>query len=617
MKKFFVALLLLGLVLFGTGCTAETEEESGINAEEVVEPGEADLVENYSFDQVVKIVFSGNSATVSNPVPGVTVTESGAYLVIASTTEEVEYRISGTTTDGSLKIYSDHIFKLVLEGVTITSSSGPAINIQSGKGTFIVLEENSVNRLTDSSSYLSSSEDMKGCLFSEGQLVFSGTGSLTVAGNYKHGICSDDYIIVREGTITVTTAVSDGIHTNDYVIIQEGTLAIAATGEGIECEYGNIAIHNGTLDITTSGRKGHGLKSAGNLAVNGGEIRIVTGGVASKGINSNSDVKLNGGTIVISTSGDAIYEDKDTSSAAGIKADGNLSVTSTQLTIHSSGSGGKGINTEGDITIESGTIQVVTTGKQYTYNRETSSAKGIKSKGDITINGGTIRVTASGDSGSEGIESKNILTINGGDIEVYAYDDALNASSAIVINGGTIYGYSSGNDGIDSNGTLTVTGGVVIASGTSSPEGGFDCDNNTFAITGGILIGTGGSTSTPTSNACTQRSVIYRGTGSSGQLINIRSSDGTNVLTYAIPRSYSSMTLLISAPGLEAGGDYVISSGGSVSGGTQYNGYYTGETYSGGTQLYTFTTSSMVTSVGSSSSGGHTPGGSGPGGRGN
>lgn len=77
-------------------------------------------------------------------------------------------------------------------------------------------------------------------------------------------------------------------------------------------------------------------------------------------------------------------------------------------------------------------------------------------------------------------------------IAALCYDDCMNASNSIVINGGSIYCYSSGNDGIDSNGTLTITGGVVIASGTTSPEDGFDCDQNTFKITGGIVLGIGG-----------------------------------------------------------------------------------------------------------------------------
>ena len=69
------------------------------------------------------------------------------------------------------------------------------------------------NYLADASSYSTvTGEDEKGCFFSEGQLIFSGTGALTVTGNYKHGICSDDYVRLRSGSnITVASAVKDGI----------------------------------------------------------------------------------------------------------------------------------------------------------------------------------------------------------------------------------------------------------------------------------------------------------------------------------------------------------------------------------------------------------------------
>jgi hypothetical protein len=275
------------------------------------------------------------------------------------------------------------------------------------------------------------------------------------------------------------------------------------------------------------------------------------------------------------------------------------------------------MNCDGSITIHDGTVKVITTGTQYVYGKLDSSAKAMKAEGALTINGGTVLVRATGGEGSEGIESKSVLTVNDGMIAALCYDDCMNASNSIVINGGSIYCYSSGNDGIDSNGTLTITGGVVIASGTTSPEDGFDCDQNTFKITGGIVLGIGGGTSTPTSSVCTQRSVIYGGSGSNGEILNIQSADGTNVLTYQIPRNYSQMTLLFSSPNLASGGSYTISKGGSVSGGSEFFGLYTGSSYSGGTQAATFTAGSMVTQVGNvnSNPGGGQPGGGGrPGG---
>ena len=272
---------------------------------------------------------------------------------------------------------------------------------------------------------------------------------------------------------------------------------------------------------------------------------------------------------------------------------------------------GKGINCDGSITINDGTVKVITTGTQCVYGKLDSSAKGIKADGALTINGGTVLVKATGGEGSEGIESKSVLTVNEGTVAALCYDDCMNASNSIVLNGGNIYCYSSGNDGIDSNGTLTITGGVIVSSGTTSPEDGFDCDQNTFKITGGIVLGIGGGTSTPTSSVCTQRTVIYGGSGSNGEILNIQSADGTSVLTYQIPRAYSQMTVLFSSPNLTSGGSYTISKGGTVSGGSEFFGLYSGATYSGGTQAATFTASSMVTQVGSTSGGGQPGGGGG------
>lgn len=317
-------------------------------------------------------------------------------------------------------------------------------------------------------------------------------------------------------------------------------------------------------------------------------------------------MSISGGTLLLKTYGSAFYDsdEADISSPSCIKCDGNLLITGGSIDTRSTGSAGKGISVDGDITITGAKLTVVTTGKQYVYGNLDSSPKGIKAEGNLIINGGTISVVASGGEGSEGIESKNVLTINDGTVEVECYDDCINAAKGLIINGGKTYCFSSGNDAIDSNGYLTVTGGITIASGINTPEGGFDCDQNTFKITGGILIGTGGDSSTPTASVCIQRSLLYGGTGNSGWYINITGSDNKNLLVYKIPRSYNQMTFLFSSPDLNSSVKYTISAGGTISGGTDFHGYYTGATYSGGNSLGSFTPSSMVTTVGNVSSGG-------------
>lgn len=282
-----------------------------------------------------------------------------------------------------------------------------------------------------------------------------------------------------------------------------------------------------------------------------------------------------------------------------------------KLAAYSTGDGGKGINCDGYITINSGLIRVITTGKQYVYNTLDTSPKAIKGEKTLTINGGTILVKATGGEGSEGIESKDSIIVNNGTIVSYCYDDALNATNNITINGGFLYGLSTGNDAIDSNGTMDINGGIIVASGSGNPEGGIDCDQSTFTITGGILVGTGGSTSTPTERVCTQNSIVYNGLSGNISYINIQKSDGQNLLTFRIPQTYNSMTLLFSSPDLQLNTTYQIYTGGSVTGGNDIFGIIDNGTYSGGSSTTSFTTSSVVTTVGNSSPGGGGPGGGG------
>ncbi len=166
MEKKYIFLVCICVASFClSGCNSDLDDykagsSSGTDVE-VSEASEDDYVENSTFTQVVYIHFSGSSASVVNEVSGVSISQSGAAVIVSSTVKEVEYILSGTTTEGSFKLYSDYKCKLSLNGVDITSVSGPAINIQSGKRIFVVLEEGSDNYLTDSSLYPSSSEDQK------------------------------------------------------------------------------------------------------------------------------------------------------------------------------------------------------------------------------------------------------------------------------------------------------------------------------------------------------------------------------------------------------------------------------------------------------------------------
>ena len=129
----------------------------------------------------------------------------------------------------------------------------------------------------------------------------------------------------------------------------------------------------------------------------------------------------------------------------------------------------------------SGTLNVTANGKNGVKSGATTDEEGAAS---LTISAGddalhcdlSLTVGASGTAGPdiditgcyEGIEAAN-LAIRSGDIDITATDDCLNAANSDLtgysftmdISGSTINAYTSGGDGFDSNGSLTISGGVI------------------------------------------------------------------------------------------------------------------------------------------------------------
>ena len=91
-----------------------------------------DYVENTSWATNVKIDLDGETATVTGNPSTVMVSIEGAHVTITSTAKHVRYIVTGTTSDGSLKFYSERKFQLQLNGVDITNPHGAAVNRPEG-----------------------------------------------------------------------------------------------------------------------------------------------------------------------------------------------------------------------------------------------------------------------------------------------------------------------------------------------------------------------------------------------------------------------------------------------------------------------------------------------------
>ncbi|MDR1726134.1 MAG: carbohydrate-binding domain-containing protein [Bacteroidales bacterium] len=645
---------------------------------------------------VVYVFFDQDHATIINPFVnnGVTVTSTDGKVSVNSTTSvnNIVYHLSGNSTNGSFTIESQEAITLELSNLSLTNSTGSAININ--KNISAIVDLSGVNYISDSTG-----SSQNATFLSKGSLDFQGGGSLEVKGYKKHAISSNGQITLNNGNVNITQSNSDGFHSEGF-IMHGGTINISASesGDAIDAGGGMLIINNGSINIVSAAADVKGMKADDTIIINGGTINMNVSGNQSKAIKSSTAVIFHGGITTMTLSGDVVLEASgngyDPSYCTGVKSDGNILFYDGSITINSlaASRGGKGFSADGDIVIEGGNVNITTAGAGAVYtndagvtdsytacciksdmnmylfggnitcsssgsggkgissdgsmaigqmqgiiyypdsllilnvstsgerfyvsgsrqgqndNTDYANPKAIKSEGRLVVSSGIINIVCTGE-GGEGLESKDTLVIDGGIIDIQTKDDCVNAANHIAINGGYVHAISSGNDGFDSNGTLEINGGFTLSAGTKGAEEGFDCDQNQFAIRGGTAIGTGGATSNPTASACTQRTMKYN-SATAGQSICIKNA-ATNevVLLYTIP-AYSntvggpggqggnSAVMIFTSPDLITG-NYTLQYGGTITGGTTINGYNTGGTYTGGnSKSFTISnTSSMLITV--------------------
>lgn len=444
-----------------TVITDELDDESG------------DFVENYKAERTITVTFSETGVNTSSLPSDVTATINGGHIVINSARSKTAYRVRGTCSNGSLKIYSSKKFQILMQNVTLTNPTGPAMNIQSGKTVYITLQNGTVNTLCDGAEYSApviagdgSEEDQKGTLFSEGQLIFNGEGTLNVTSLGGHGICSDDYIRVRSGNINIQQAAKDGFRTKEKFIIGRTataapTITVNATNNGIDCSEGTLTIEAGRLDITsgseaikveyeesdpsvipdayikggyiritTTGEKSSAIKTTRNYTQTGGTLQATVNGNGSKIINCDGNVLVSGGKITGKSNGTLA---SDQTSAGGIKCNGNVNVTGGNIAIECNGKGAKGINCDSLLTVAGGDITLLATGSNYTGIEDDKKSRAITAV-DVTVSGG--KVVAS------------------------AHDNAISATAGITISGGCINAYSATTTALDAE--ATQTGGWLL-----------------------------------------------------------------------------------------------------------------------------------------------------------
>ncbi|MGM9846062.1 MAG: carbohydrate-binding domain-containing protein [Muribaculaceae bacterium] len=567
-------------------------------------------------ERVVEIAYQGDDATVTNPYAfaGVDISKSGGDVVVTSViASPVTYRLSGIATAGSFKIYSDADYTLELNGVVLANDDGAAINMQSKAAATISVSGDV--QLDDAATYNTpAGEKEKGAVYCRSNMIFTGSGSLTVTANKKSALVAEgDVTLAGPAVSVVVTADSGkGISAAGNVTISGGSFTATCSG--------NVEVEDGDTSYCTA------IKADGDFVMDGGRLSVSHSGIAGKGVSADGNISFYSPAVVnISVSGNGgTYTnadgEADAYSSTCITGDVDITLAGGSFTLSSSGTAGKCVKADGAIYIgesaEAGPdITAGTTGARILVSGSTSQGGGrpggggstsadysnpkvIAAEAALTVNGGTLHLSSTQD-GGEGLESKTTLTINGGDIDIHTVDDCINAASHIQINGGRTACIATGNDAVDSNGTITIAGGTLVACGASGAEGGIDCDQNKFAITGGLVIGLGGSNSSATATACTQHVVSLSASSlTSTSVLTLTDSEGHPLLSFACPASYGTRAaMLLSMPDFVNGASFRLYKSGYITGGDTFADILTtgSSEYVPGTQISSFTISTAMT----------------------
>lgn len=303
-KRNCVAAVILTMCLMTAGCArnststttasdSQTTITSGITKEDT-DVTHADDAENY------RVSITGDFTVTSDTSDGVT--QSGSVYTI---TKAGEYTVAGLLSEGQLIVDAgdENEVTIVLNGTSITCSSGSPIYVKNASEVKIKSEENSFNEVIDNRAEATedSSDDAgNAAIYATCDLKLVGKGALVVTGNYNNGIQSKDDLSIKNVIVKVT-AVNNAVKGNDAVDIESGNIiAISAKGDGIKTSP-IVNVTGGYIDVTTASGDTDGIDSNGNYVQTGGFV-LVKGGSSSGNVSGSIDVDgtvtITGGTCI-------------------------------------------------------------------------------------------------------------------------------------------------------------------------------------------------------------------------------------------------------------------------------------------------------------------------------
>ena len=308
-------------------------------------------------------------------------------------TEEGIYVLQGTASDCVIMVDAgaDAKVQLVLDGVNITNQFSSVVYVESADKCFITTTD-SDNTLTVTGGFDDSETSGDAVVYAKDDLVLNGTGTLTINSAEGNGISGKDEIRITGGTYSITGKL-DGIEANDSIAIYDGNITINTSKDGLHSEndeddmVGWIYIAGGTFFMNVSDDV---ISAATFIVIDGGNFELT----GSEGLEATY-VQINDGEVEISASDDGINagQKSDSYSTPTIEINGGI------LTIAVGQGDTDAIDSNGDIIINGGTIDITATMSSFDYD------------GTAQYNGGTIIINGTQ---TDSIPEPQMGSMNGG-----------------------------------------------------------------------------------------------------------------------------------------------------------------------------------------------------------
>ena len=349
-----------------------------------------------------------------------------------------------------------------------------------------------------------------------GAYVYEGDVHIVYAGKYVlTGELSNGSIVIEADGDDKIWLMLDGVslHCEDSAAIrvEQADKVFLTLAEGAENTLSSGSTYS--EDAVSAGVDGV-IYSRDDLTVNGaGSLRVTA--EYQHGIVCNDDLVITGGPLYVTAAQDTIH------------ANDSVRICNAELTLSAGDDGITASNDEGTsfIYVESGTVTIP------------NCYEGLEAI-QITIAGGIIDIDPTDDGiNANGNGGSSLITVTGGEITITDDNgrdaDGIDSNGDIVISGGRLFVSVSDNGGScaidygsESGGKCVITGGTVLACGSSGMAEGFD-------------------------SSSTQGFLMLNTSASAGTTVTVRDANGNELISEEVPCGFSSV--LVSTPEMKIG----------------------------------------------------------------